>query len=478
LISVVDSSDQDVKGGVAAGFEPLGEAFSQALAASHGHGGALHVRLDGKVVADLWGGNAVHDGDAPRRGGSRSGTRRRRPRSETKGVSPRSSSDQRRAIRHDGDAPRRGGSRSGTRRRRPRSETKGVSPRSSSDQRRAIRHDGDQRWQNDTPSVIFSCTKGLVSILVGELVREGRLDLDAPVSAYWPEFDRHDKGSMPVRWLLSHRAGLPAVRQSLELADVVDWERMVGLLAEERPLLPPGEIHQYHAVTFGWLAGEVIRRITGKGVAEFFVERIVKPLGVAAWIGMPEAELPRVAQLYSTAPPAEALPLRPGTDPELATINEKAMTLGAAFSVDFVEGNNSFNNDEVRRAVIPGAGGIATAPALATIWSATVSNAETIRLLNDEVIADMSREQSSGKPAVPLPGPWARWGSGFMLSSEARPFLSDASFGHDGAGGQVSFADPEYKVGFAYLTNDLQFAGDTRGVLLVEVLRDLLGVRG
>jgi CubicO group peptidase (beta-lactamase class C family) len=386
--------DHDVQGAVAAGFEPLGEAFAKALAASHGHGGALHVRLDGKAVADLWGGNAS----------------------------------------------------------------------------------ADQPWENDTPSVIFSCTKGLVSILVGELVREGQLDLDEPVSRYWPEFDRYDKGSMPVRWLLSHRAGLPAVRKELELGDVLNWERMVGLLADEPPLLPPGQIHQYHALTFGWLAGEIIRRITGKGVAEFFVERITKPLGVAAWIGMPEAELPRVARLYSTTPPPEALPLPPDVNPELASMNEKAMTLGSAFPIDFAEENTGFNSDEVRRAVIPGAGGIATAPALATIWSATVSNAETIRLLNDEVIADMSREQSSGPPAVPLPGPWQRWGTGFMLSSEARPFLSDASFGHDGAGGQVSFADPEYKVGFAYLSNDLQRSDDKRGVLLVEVLRDLLEV--
>jgi CubicO group peptidase (beta-lactamase class C family) len=384
--------DQDVEGTVAPGFEPLGEAFTQVLAASHGHGGALHVRLDGKVVADLWGGNAVSDGP----------------------------------------------------------------------------------WQHDTPSVIFSCTKGLVSILAGELVRDGRLDLDAPVNDYWPEFDRHGKGSMPVRWLMSHRAGLPAVREDLQLADVLDWERMVELLAEEQPLLPPGETHQYHALTFGWLAGEIIRRITGKGVAEFFVERISKPLGVAAWIGMPEAELPRVAQLYSATPPPEPLPLPPDADLELAGLNEKAMTLGSAFSADFAEENTGFNSDDVRQAVIPGAGGIATAPALATIWSATVSNAETIRLLDEEVIADMSAEQSAGPPAVPLPGPWQRWGTGFMLSSEARPFLSDASFGHDGAGGQVSFADPEYKVGFAYLTNDLQRIDDKRGVLLVEVLRDLL----
>jgi CubicO group peptidase (beta-lactamase class C family) len=427
--------DHDIEGSVAAGFEPLGEAFAEALAASHEHGGALHVRLDGNVVADLWGGNAVYDGDAPRRSGSRSGTRRR-PRSETKGVSPRSSSDQRRAIRAD---------------RLP--------------------------WQSDTPSVIFSCTKGLVSILAGELVREGRLDLDAPVSAYWPEFDRHGKGSMPVRWLFSHRAGLPAVRQDLQLADLVDWGRIVEVLAEEEPLLPPGETHQYHALTFGWLAGEIVRRISGKHVDQLFAERITQPLGVEAWIGMPEHELGRVAQLYSATPPPDAVALPPDVDPELAALNERAMTLGSAFPADLAPENAGFNSDEVRRAVIPGAGGIATASALATIWSATVCDAEKIRLLNDEVIADMSREQSAGKPAVPFPGPWQRWGTGFMLSSDARPFLTNASFGHDGAGGQVAFADPEYKVGFAYLTNDLQRTGDKRGVLLVEVLRDLLGTR-
>jgi CubicO group peptidase (beta-lactamase class C family) len=389
-------SDQEVEGDVVPGFEPLGEAFGNALAASHGHGGALHVRVDGKVVADLWGGKAT----------------------------------------------------------------------------------ADRPWQSDTPSVIFSCTKGLISILAGELVREGRLDLDAPVSAYWPEFDRHGKGAMPVRWLFTHRAGLPAVRDDLQLADVVNWDRMVELLAEEEPLLPPGGVHQYHALTFGWLAGEIICRIVGKGVNEFFAERITEPLGIDAWIGMPDPELPRVAQLYVASAAPEALPLPPDIDPELAALNERAMTLGSALPADVCAENTGFNSDELRRAVIPGAGGIATASALATIWSATVSEVEKIRLLSDEVIADMSREQSAGKPAVPLPGPWGRWGTGFMLSSEARPFLTDTSFGHDGLGGQVAFADPTHKVGFAYLTNDLQRVEDRRGILLVEALHDLLGVSG
>ena len=149
------------------------------------------------------------------------------------------------------------------------------------------------------------------------------------------------------------------------------------------------------------------------------------------------------------------------------------MTLGA-LPVEIAEPNAGFNSAEMRRAVIPGAGGVATAQALATIWSATVSDAESIRLLNNEVIADMCREQSAGEPALSVPGPWPRWGTGFMLTSERRPFLTDDSFGHDGLGGQVAFADPQYEVGFAYLTNDLQEFYDLRGVVLVEAFRRLL----
>lgn len=378
-----------VGGGVAAGFEPLVETFAETLAISHGHGGALHIRVAGTVVADMWGGKASKA----------------------------------------------------------------------------------RSWQQDTPTVIFSCTKGLVAILIGELVREGRLDLDAPACAYWPEFAARGKDSIPVRWLLSHRAGLPATRRDLQLADIVNWDRMVQVLAEEEPLLSPGRGHVYHALTYGWLAGEIIRRVCGVGVEEFFAQRVVRPLQVEAWIGVPKEALPRVAQLYKAPiPPDVSAPL---VDPRAAALAERAMTLGA-LPVEIAEPNAGFNSAEMRRAVIPGAGGVATAQALATIWSATVSDAESIRLLNNEVLADMCREQSAGEPALSVPGPWPRWGTGFMLTSERRPFLTDDSFGHDGLGGQVAFADPQYEVGFAYLTNDLQEFSDLRGVMLVEAFRRLL----
>ena len=167
--------------------------------------------------------------------------------------------------------------------------------------------------------------------------------------------------------------------------------------------MPPGDIHQYHALTFGWLAGEIVRRISGKGVDEFFAERITRPLGVEAWIGTPESELSRVAQLYVASLPPDPLPPPTDVDPELASLNERAMTLGSAMSSDVAEENAGFDSDVVRQAVIPGAGGIATA-VLATIWSATVSDAEQIRLLNDGVITDMTREQSAGSLQCPFPG--------------------------------------------------------------------------
>jgi CubicO group peptidase (beta-lactamase class C family) len=377
-----------VGGSAATGFEPLVETFAETLVLSHGHGGALHIRVAGNVVADLWGGEA--------------------------------------SIARS--------------------------------------------WQQDTPTVIFSCTKGLVAILIGELVREGRLDLDAPASAYWPEFAARGKDSIPVRWLLSHRAGLPATRRNLQLADIVNWDRIVQVLAEEEPLVPPDKGHVYHALTYGWLAGEIVRRITGIGVDDFFAERVVRPLQVEAWMGVPDEELPRVAQLYTVPPAPEVSPSL--VDPDAAALAERAMTLGV-LPVAVAE-PGGFNSDEIRRAVIPGAGGVATAQALATIWSATVSDAEAIRLLNNEVIADMCHEQSAGEPALPVPGPWSRWGTGFMLTSERRPFLTEDSFGHDGLGGQVAFADPQYEVGFAYLTNDLQEFYDPRGVVLVQALRRVL----
>ncbi|GAB3110260.1 serine hydrolase domain-containing protein [Streptomyces calidiresistens] len=332
-------------------------------------------------------------------------------------------------------------------------------------------------WQADTPSVIFSCTKGLVSILAARLVQEGRLDYEDRVATHWPEFGRAGKAGVTVRDVLSHRAGLSAPRRSFSTAEVLDWQTVTAALAEQEPLWEPGTGYAYHALTHGWLAGEVIRRITGVSVGRYFEEVIAGPLGAEAWIGAPEEVLGRVAHLgvgaslvehvrqQETA--AERTPDRPDW-PGLA------MTLGDAFPQELAHPTRGFNDPAVRAAEIPGAGGIATARALAAIWSATVTDTRGVRLLGDDVLRRALVPQSWGAPVFDVPGPYARWAMGFQLDSEARRFLTADAFGHDGAGGQVAFADPVTGVGFAFLTNRMEAGDDRRATRIVDALRGIL----
>ncbi len=155
--------------------------------------------------------------------------------------------------------------------------------------------------QRDTASVIFSCTKGLMSLLVARLVEQGRLDYAAPVARYWPEFAANGKGSVTVAEAFSHRAGLSAPVEDLELADILDWDVVTSKLAAQAPLWPPGEGYAYHALTHGWLAGELVRRVTGQSPGAYFRDAVA-PLGAAAWIGAPALEWRRRASAGSARP--------------------------------------------------------------------------------------------------------------------------------------------------------------------------------
>ena len=329
-------------------------------------------------------------------------------------------------------------------------------------------------WDEDTVSVVFSCTKGLVSILAARLVQEGRLDYDAPVAAYWPEYATAGKEGTLVRHLLSHQSGVSAPQRILTLEDVLDWDTVVGHLARQEPLWAPGEHHAYHALTHGWLIGEVIRRITGRSVGTYFRELITEPLAADAWIGLPARLEDRVA--FSRVGPSlqeltrsQARARTPGT----VDWPQRAMTLGDAFPDALVMGEGGFNAPAVHAAEIPGAGGIASARALAAIWSATVTPTEGVLLLDESVAAAATRVQTEGPPLFQAPPPYARWGMGFQLDSPARRLLTADGFGHDGAGGQVAFADPVHNTGFAYLTNTME-AGDDRATRVVDALRRVL----
>lgn len=329
-------------------------------------------------------------------------------------------------------------------------------------------------WVEETMTVLMSCSKALVSLIAAKFVSEGILELDVPVSKYWPEFAQAGKAEITVRQLMSHHGGLSALDESLTRADVLNWDRMIEVLARSKPIFSPDGPHQYHAATFGWLVGEVLRRVSGQSLADLVQSQLSKPLGAEAWIGIIANRLDAVAELALS--PENPAP--PAIDSEhwsgVKRYEMLAMTLGAAFPYASITPNTGFNDPEVQMASIGGAGGISSAKSLAKIWSAA-ADAEPEKLVNQEVINDMTRPQSTGDPAIHMDPPYPAWGTGFMLNSEARMFLTENSFGHDGYGGQVTFADREYKVGFAFITNDIQTANDNRANELVLALRDILG---
>lgn len=333
-----------------------------------------------------------------------------------------------------------------------------------------------REWGESTPSVIFSCTKGLVSILAARLAQEGRLDYSAPVAHYWPEFAAQGKAEATVGDLLSHRSGVSAPRVDLTVEDVVDWDSVVGALAAQEPLWTPGTGYAYHALTHGWLIGEVIRRITGLTVGEYFAGLVAGPLDAEAWIGLPPERHSTVAHMQVGGSLAELTRQQAAArTPGVTDWSDRAMTLGGAFAPELIGPDSGFNDPRVQAAEIPGAGGIATARALAAIWSATIVETDGVRLLDAATVGAATRERSSGKPVWDVPGPWPRWGMGFQLDSEARRYTSTAGFGHDGAGGQSAFADPGLGVGFAFLTNQMEAIEDHRATRIIDAVRRVLG---
>lgn len=329
-----------------------------------------------------------------------------------------------------------------------------------------------QPWQRDTLSVIFSCTKGLMSLLAAHLVQEGALDYEELVTTYWPEYGRAGKSRTRVKHLLSHRAGLSAPREAMTFEDILDWDRAVEHLAAQEPLWIPGDGWAYHAITHGWLTGEILRRVGGASVGELF-RTMVADLAPDTWIGLPLSEHPRVAHL--TVDPALrelSAMLREQSGPDWPL---RAMTLGGAFPIELVGDDDvGFNDPRVHSAQIPGAAGIGTARDLAKIWSASVTETQGKRLIDPGALKVALAVQSEGKPVFPVPGPWPRWGMGFQLDSMARRYLTERSFGHDGAGGQVTFADPVHELGLAFITNWMAVE-DHRATRIIDAVRESVG---
>ena len=329
-----------------------------------------------------------------------------------------------------------------------------------------------REWTADTLQLVFSTTKGATAICAHLLAQSGALDLEAPVAEYWPEFAAEGKGEIPVRWLLSHRSGLPTVDARLTPAELCAWQPIIEALAAQRPYWEPGTAHGYHALTYGWLVGEVVKRVDGRSIGRFFADEVAKPLGLDFFIGLPESEEARTSRLETAqigGIPAEldveSLPeqvrdlLKAAMDPE--GLMQRALTVSRPEALDF-------NSREVHAAEIPAANGITTARSLARMYAATVGEVDGVRILDEATVADATVEQSNGPDRV-LMVP-TRFGSGFFLPSMFSPLLGPSSFGHSGAGGSLGMADRDRQIGFGYVMNKMQqnLSGDPRTLTLIE----------
>ncbi len=332
-------------------------------------------------------------------------------------------------------------------------------------------------WQHDTAAVIFSCSKGILAVCAYLLVQDGRLDLEAPVASYWPAFAQNGKEAITVRQALSHRAGLPVIDADLTKDQVIAWEPVIREIEAQRPRYPPDAGHAYHALTHGWLAGELIRRITGMTPGVFFRARIGDRLGLQTWIGLPDAARRLVAWMEPPLPDEDSDAARENAqlfldDPVVG----RSLTMGTAFAFPDDDGFVTFNDPDIQAAEIPAANGISSAPSLARLYAACVSPIDGPPLLTPASIRDALAVRSQGAQLTGAPDDGATWGTGFQISSPpAQPMLGRFSFGHAGAGGQLGFADAGAKVGFAYLSDQMGGYGDVRARELTVALRRSLG---
>lgn len=309
--------------------------------------------------------------------------------------------------------------------------------------------DGNEPWHSDTLANLFSCTKTFTAVTALQLVGEGKLDLDGPVARYWPEFAAAGKERITLRQLLSHQAGLPAIHANLPGEALYDWQTMTAALAAQQPWWTPGQGHGYAPITYGWLVGELLRRVDGRGPGESIVARTARPLGLDFHVGLADEEFHRVAHIArskGSVGDAAAQRLLRCMMSEPNALSTRAFTNPPSVMT-------STNKPEWRRMQQPAANGHGTARSLAGFYSGLLDG----RLLEPDLLAELTREHCRGEDRTLLTS--TRFGLGCMLDqpgvANATYGLGEKAFGHPGAGGSIGFADPERELGFGFVTNTL-----------------------
>ena len=335
---------------------------------------------------------------------------------------------------------------------------------------------GTRPWHRNTIVNVYSTTKGLGALCANMLADRGALDLDAPVAQYWPEFAQAGKATLPVRYCLTHQAGLSAIRKPLAANDIYDWNKMCAELAAQEPWWPPGTAHGYHAFTYGWLVGEIVRRVDGRSVGRFFREEIAHPLALDAFIGCgPELDQ-RIADLIPSPPTP------PGARDLLAEMMADKESLAGKTFANPVLPPGSVNSRAWRAAEICSANGHTNARSLARFYAAAgaFTRGESfngVQLVSQAGMERARTEQVAGVDKVLQLS--NRIALGFMLPSPMRRFSDNPrAFGHAGAGGSLGFCDPENRLSFGYAMNQMHSGGpggDPRWWPLIGAMYEAIG---
>ncbi|MDP2328537.1 MAG: serine hydrolase domain-containing protein [Dehalococcoidia bacterium] len=331
-------------------------------------------------------------------------------------------------------------------------------------------------WERDTLVNVWSSTKGIAATTAHVLAGQGRLDFEAPVARYWPEFAQAGKADLPVKYILSHQSGLVDIEGEKTPGISRDWDAICAALAATHPQWQPGTANGYHAVTYGWLVGEVVRRVSGAAsFGAYLREAVTGPLGADFWVGLPVSEHHRIAEIHREETPAPTAGGTPVAPPAPDSPRARAMLLaGPAYA-------GAPNSPEWREAEMPGINGHGNARSLARVYTALANGGEVdgVRLMSAADVERAAALQVASQDLV-IAG-LTRRTLGFMLPfAELGDVRPATAFGHGGAGGSQGFADPASRVAFGYAMNRMSSAGgvsgamDPRGQRLAKAVYDSL----
>ncbi|MEW5686808.1 MAG: serine hydrolase domain-containing protein [Pseudomonadota bacterium] len=310
-------------------------------------------------------------------------------------------------------------------------------------------------WDERTLAPVFSTTKAVAALMIARLVEQGRLDYGQTVASVWPEYGQAGKAGITIEQAISHQDGLPGFPEPMDPGLWADWDAICAKLAAMAPMWPPGTASGYHPVTVGYVVGEIFRRVDGRTIGTAFREDLAEPFGLDLWIGLPDSIEDRLAELQ-----------RPSAMPQFGEINEPTR---AAFLAPWSSAAGKAGPD-YRRMEVPSTNGYATAHALARLLGAVADDGwlDGEQILSPAMIAELSRERIHGQDLV-LPYVMS-WGAGVMRNPPCYPWgPGEQTFGHSGWGGACAFADPERKLGGAYVMNKQGVAlmGDERPKRLI-----------